>query len=194
MVDLIFNDITPVAPITDTKQNLTGKIVPVKVEDILNYEILTMVCPKGQETYRSKTYTIGKIPQLISKKCSISPDMQYPQIVFIDLYTNNRDNVLKYAESNKLCPTLVLNSEMYDYANGICVNGPVTFCYCFSVPVTNYVMNEFVKHLKDVFHSYCSGLYCLDYNVSLKIFKPTNIIISNNIYVLVKGGIVNVKE
>lgn len=177
--------------IIDTKDNLETKILPIaeglnlktfKVSNILNYEVSFMTSSKSSITFRSKICTIAKLLQLISTEHYIASKKHCNQLLFVNLRVKDRDNILKFAESNNLYPTLVINSERYNYDNGICIDGEVTFCYCLKEPVTEYVKSSFVQHLKTVFHSYWDNFNTYGYSGTGKLSNLTNIIISNYIY------------
>lgn len=191
-------DTAPVRPVAGTEtlepvipffEDLVFKFKPLKVTNILNYEVSVMTNSIEKSTYKSRTCSIAEILQLISTGHSISSE-EYPnQLIFVNFPVKYKDSILRIAEDNNLYPTFIINSGKYNYDNGIYTNENLTFCYCLEKSIIDYVKYSFEQHLKTVFHSYWDDFNTYGYSGTGLLLGFTNITISNNIYIPVEGGI-----
>lgn len=174
-------------------------IVPLSIEDILNYKVSTNIYTRSNNSNRTTTCNIYELLQImaIDDEFIVSTNIYglKQQILFIHFYDVNMNSVLEFAMKNNLTPTFVVNGNNYTYRNELCSGEDFTFVYFLNEPITNdALMSSIDRHLETIFQPQfpnCEvGCYT---NLDMTDVDITNnfinIIISHNVYVPVRGGI-----
>lgn len=172
----------------DTKANLRGRIVPFKVQDILNYEIWTSICREGKTATRDTVCTIAKLLQLISAGYTIIPCKTSPkfcqQLLLLEY---------NYSYNYRISPTFIIEHKRRNYYGVSRQSTTVILGYCFNTPIRSKSLFEAISSNlnHNTFFNYEIKRYCSNDFID----NITNVTISNNIYVPIVGGDVgNVKE
>lgn len=185
--------VNPVAQKIDTKEVAVG-LVPYQVEDILNYEVWIEQCNGGNDIgeieFRNSFCTIHYLVNLISEGYLIypwKPSKYFYQQMLLFEYNGDISKFKQTSLDNNVFPTFIIEHKRFNSDSNTMDNTAI-LGYLFRKPIKNIkVMKGIHDYLTDIMnYPYCGELYnycTYDYG------KITNVTITNNIYIPVKGGI-----
>lgn len=191
----------------NTKDYISENIVPLKVPDILNYEVRIAECYARNDIrdvrIRNDYFSIAKIIQLISDGYFICPSDEmeelepfFQQMILIDYYCGNDPNFKQRLADENILPTFIIE---YEGPGITCSEGEknAILGYCFTAPMKNPMHEEIMckKICEKIYNSkinYPEDYEITDYN-SYDYGDITGISISNNLYVPVFGEIAYVR-
>lgn len=190
----------------DTKENLSGEILPFKVQDVLQYQISTMY--QGEDYDTLKNCTILGLLELICSKTPILIDgyMDYDctqQQVILVHFCNNKEHytksdVWKYVHEINLIPTFAFNDVVPNtYLENLETDEETmfSFAYVLNQPILDERIIERISDnlMKNVFSKYHGYIECAHPQYFAIKNNITELYVSNNVYVPVEGGITCVK-
>lgn len=183
----------------DTKEDITIKIVPCKIQNILSYEVLTLMY-KPFDAIPVETMSIHQIIEKMLDNyfdfagSSNIIDNNRQIITVLVPQTNEvliQDEIWDYVNKINFVPTLAYNGRYYDCPE-LTEEETFVFTYILNQPIQDKkVIKNIERYLKENIFA--------DYKVTITANIGTGgtfteLYVNNNIYVPVVGGIADVKE
>lgn len=176
----------------DTKDNSDITILPLEVDNILNYKVQIIECHARNDIreiiIKNDYLSIAELIKMISDgyditACNFKQKLTPPfkQLLLIDYYYGNNPNFKQELKDKNIFPTFIIE---HDQGSDFTEEHTAVLGYCFNEPIDSpQLATDIFNSLGSIFHSLVECYNAYDWG------NITNLTISNNVYVPVKGDV-----